>query len=193
MSLKFYLIVILVCSVNCYTSRSFWVHNSAKLSRSFLFQSLAGRSVNIGDIIVAEIDDIGGSLQNPVIKFISNDFVEKKDIFMRANTLSTAQRLALQQGAIMEVFVSKIDGEKVEVKLSKNNSRDNLRNPTSIVETLDDFDYRSIGDYDKTRNLSSSPSKEITSTQQQISNDLSEMNTNTCQVSDFTIGSWSND
>ena len=87
----------------------------------------------------------GTSIKNPIISFTSDDLENHKELYMRANSLSQTERLALQQGAVMEVFVSKIDGDKVEVKLSSNT-------PTqarTVIETLDDFDYQSISDYDE--------------------------------------------
>jgi len=165
------LILVLLCiilSSNAFLSNRITnAHRFGAFRRSVSFLQSVEKTVNVGDTIVAEISDIGGSMKNPVVLFSSDD-IKEKDIFMKTNSLSPTERLALQNGAVMQVYVSKIDGDQLEVTLNNNNimfdnsynSNYNNRNNIDIGNDNndDDVSLEDLIDFGSVRTSSSSSS-----------------------------------
>ena len=80
------------------------------IKRHFI-TSLRSNLVDVGDIVLAEVDDIGGSMTDPVVSFkvIGSDGPFMAG--MSAKSLSSAEKLALQAGSMIKVMVTKVDGE----------------------------------------------------------------------------------
>ena len=66
---------------------------------------------DVGDVVVAEVEDIGGTVSDPRVSFkiIGRDgpFIAG----MSAKSLSSAEKMALQAGSMMKVVVTKVEGE----------------------------------------------------------------------------------
>ena len=80
----------------------------------------------VGDLVVAEVDDIGGSVSDPIIslKVIGNDGPYYAS--MTANSLTLQQRMVLQTGAIVKVTVTNVEGDNIQVNLGSNQGSSSL-------------------------------------------------------------------
>ena len=95
-------------------------------------------------MIVAEVDDIGGSITDPVIEFSIKDNKYANGntkVIMDSKKLSTNERLALHAGAIMQVYVSKIHSDnKIQVSLKPENNNGGKK--MQVKSQFEDGTYR---------------------------------------------------
>jgi hypothetical protein len=72
--------------------------------------------ITVGSPLIVQVDDISGSIKNPRVNFKLED-QGGLDLYMPAGELSSTERLALQTGSIMQVYVEEVTGSSVKVSL----------------------------------------------------------------------------
>jgi len=88
--------------------------SSISLKRAASLQS----RLAVGDTVIAEVDDIRGSVSDPMVSFLIKNEGKTTKASMSTKSLSSTERLALQAGSVMQVYVSKMDGsDDVQVSL----------------------------------------------------------------------------
>ena len=102
-----YILILCLCKINGFvlppkTTRSYF-------SSSFLRSNL----VDVGDVILAEVDDFGGTVNNPTVSFKVLGADGPFTVDMPTKRLSTTEKLALQAGSLMKVVVTKVDGRMI--------------------------------------------------------------------------------
>eukprot|EP00981_Chlorochromonas_danica_P011685 scaffold4209_cov160-Ochromonas_danica.AAC.12 len=99
----YFLAAIFVCNAFLFNLRPFGLfRNQHSIKRDMsLFSKLS-----IGQSVIAEVDDVGGSFKDPQVFFrIKTDDNEVVPARMSAKTLTATERLAFQSGAVVKVSV----------------------------------------------------------------------------------------
>eukprot|EP01041_Mallomonas_annulata_P007472 gene7472-15292_t len=96
------------------------------------FQSLNRQApslaLTVGDVVIAKVEDVGGPLNNPTVTFKFKNDDKDAIATLPAKSLSPIERLALQEGAVVQVCISKIDGENIQVRLKSPASQSSTTN-----------------------------------------------------------------
>jgi ribosomal protein S1 len=77
-------------------------------------------SYAVGDVVVAEVDDIVGTVDDPVIALkIRDGDNEARAASMNTRDLSPMERLAFQTGSVVQVKIANMEKETIQVTLAR--------------------------------------------------------------------------
>lgn len=91
----------------------------------YQLQSSVFAMPSVGDVVLAEVVDIGGSVVDPIAFFRLKDCSDRTEARMSTKHLSAAERLALQAGSVMQVKVCNADGNELHVEFADNTDSGN--------------------------------------------------------------------
>lgn len=88
--------------------------------------------VSVGDALTAEVNDVKGSISDPIVEFT----IKKTNLkaTMPTKNLSMTERLALTTGSIMQVYVTKVEDDNIQVSLksTSESSNQSMKKPRSF-------------------------------------------------------------